>query len=373
MMDRNSLSGTLVSSFCRICTTNNDVDWSIYETLNEDEGTTNLHMMLVKLYPTVFNESQVLCDEALKWPTKICKECKAKVIESYKFYERCTKSARSLRTIASKEQPTTDTLQEEKDDHPAVIKMEFIECEEPIVPKEECDSDDHSSTYKRFYRSSPTEDVFSDTEDSRPAPTSIQSSSSSANKMEQIQSTKQNANLKASFTGTFLSGGENSKLKQSDKSGKYKTTIVYNLEKEMTISAQNMKTNQQTQDENDDPLAQIKMEFVECEELTELKKEYDPDDQISECRGFGSVSPTEDVFKNDEESCSSTANEPQLKPSISFCEDMIESESTAFSPSTVCYESPAERKPSNLRIALYVLHGVHTGSYCGAKYRRCLF
>ncbi|XP_058117035.1 uncharacterized protein LOC131259539 isoform X3 [Anopheles coustani] len=196
MMDRNSLSGTLVSSFCRICTTNNDVDWSIYETLNEDEGTTNLHMMLVKLYPTVFNESQVLCDEALKWPTKICKECKAKVIESYKFYERCTKSARSLRTIASKEQPTTDTLQEEKDDHPAVIKMEFIECEEPIVPKEECDSDDHSSTYKRFYRSSPTEDVFSDTEDSRPAPTSIQSSSSSANKMEQIQSTKQNANLK---------------------------------------------------------------------------------------------------------------------------------------------------------------------------------
>ncbi|XP_058117033.1 uncharacterized protein LOC131259539 isoform X1 [Anopheles coustani] len=242
MMDRNSLSGTLVSSFCRICTTNNDVDWSIYETLNEDEGTTNLHMMLVKLYPTVFNESQVLCDEALKWPTKICKECKAKVIESYKFYERCTKSARSLRTIASKEQPTTDTLQEEKDDHPAVIKMEFIECEEPIVPKEECDSDDHSSTYKRFYRSSPTEDVFSDTEDSRPAPTSIQSSSSSANKMEQIQSTKQNANLKASFTGTFLSGGENSKLKQSDKSGKYKTTIVYNLEKEMTISAQNMKS-----------------------------------------------------------------------------------------------------------------------------------
>ncbi|XP_058117036.1 uncharacterized protein LOC131259539 isoform X4 [Anopheles coustani] len=204
MMDRNSLSGTLVSSFCRICTTNNDVDWSIYETLNEDEGTTNLHMMLVKLYPTVFNESQVLCDEALKWPTKICKECKAKVIESYKFYERCTKSARSLRTIASKEQPTTDTLQEEKDDHPAVIKMEFIECEEPIVPKEECDSDDHSSTYKRFYRSSPTEDVFSDTEDSRPAPTSIQSSSSSANKMEQIQSTKQNANLKVIIADDLL-------------------------------------------------------------------------------------------------------------------------------------------------------------------------
>ncbi|XP_058117054.1 uncharacterized protein LOC131286316 [Anopheles ziemanni] len=190
-MDRNSLSGTLVSSFCRICTTNNDVDWSIYETLNEDEATTNLHMMLVKLYPTVFNESQVLCDEALKWPMKICKECKAKVIESYRFYERCTKSACSLRTIALKEQPTTDTLQEEKD-HPAVIKTEFIECEEPTPFKEECDEDDHGSAYRKCYGSSPTHDVFSDTEDSLPA----SSSSYSANKSQQKQRIKTNGDLR---------------------------------------------------------------------------------------------------------------------------------------------------------------------------------
>ncbi|KFB34741.1 AGAP010979-PA-like protein [Anopheles sinensis] len=152
--------------------------------------------MLVKLYPTVFNESQMLCDEALKWPMKICKECKAKVVESYKFYERCTKSARSLRTIALKEQSTTETLQEEKDDHPAEIKMEFIEFEEPTLQKTEYDSDEHSSAYKRFYGSSLTEDVFSDTEDSRTAPSSIQSDSSSANKMEQRQRTKNDAHSK---------------------------------------------------------------------------------------------------------------------------------------------------------------------------------
>ncbi|KFB34742.1 AGAP010979-PA-like protein [Anopheles sinensis] len=152
--------------------------------------------MLVKLYPTVFNESQVLCDEALKWPMKICKECKAKVVESYKFYERCTKSARSLRTIALKEQSTTDALQEDKDDHSAVIKTEFIEFEEPTVLKEEYESEDHSSAFERFYGSSPTEDVFSDTEDSRSAPTSIQSDSSSANKMEQRQRTKNDAHSK---------------------------------------------------------------------------------------------------------------------------------------------------------------------------------
>ncbi|XP_058117045.1 uncharacterized protein LOC131259547 [Anopheles coustani] len=142
---------------------------------------TMLHTMLAKLFPTVFNESQMLSDKAMNWPSKICQDCKGKVIESYRLYELCTKSVRQLTILTA---------------------------------------------------------------------------------------------------------------------------------------------NQQTQDENDDPLAQIKMEFVECEELTELKKEYDPDDQISECRGFGSVSPTEDVFKNDEESCSSTANEPQLKPSISFCEGL---------------------------------------------------
>ncbi|XP_058117053.1 uncharacterized protein LOC131286315 [Anopheles ziemanni] len=190
-MDRNSLSGTLVSSFCRICTTNNDVDWSIYETLKEDEATTNLHMMLVKLYPTVFNESQVLCDEALKWPMKICKECKAKVIESYSFYELCIKSARSLRTIALNEQSTTDTLQEEKDDHSAVIKTEFIECEETIVPKEEYDSEDHSSAYNGFNESSSRDDVFGDTEDSLPAQTS---SSSSVHKMQQQKCIKNKAN-----------------------------------------------------------------------------------------------------------------------------------------------------------------------------------
>ncbi|KFB35604.1 AGAP010979-PA-like protein [Anopheles sinensis] len=170
-MDRNTLTAVNVSSFCRICTTNNDVNWSIYETLNEDEGTTNLHTMLVKLYPTVFNESQMLCDEALEWPMKICKECKTKVIESYKFYERCTKSARSLRTIALKEQSSTDALQGDKDDHPAVIKTEFIEFEEATVQKEEYESEDHSSAYRKCYESSPTHDVFSDTEDSLPATT----------------------------------------------------------------------------------------------------------------------------------------------------------------------------------------------------------
>ncbi|XP_058117059.1 uncharacterized protein LOC131259560 [Anopheles coustani] len=150
-------------------------------------------MMLVKLYPTVFNESQVLCDEALKWPMKICKECKAKVIESYRFYERCTKSARSLRTIALKEESTTDTVHEEKDDHPAVIKTEFIECEEPILYKVECGSKEHSSAYRKCYGSSPTHDVFSDTEDSLPA----SSSSSSAHKMKPKEYIKTNRDLRA--------------------------------------------------------------------------------------------------------------------------------------------------------------------------------
>ncbi|KFB35603.1 AGAP010979-PA-like protein [Anopheles sinensis] len=192
-MDRNIISAVNISSFCRICTTNNDVEWSIYETLNEDEGATNLHTMLVKLYPTVFNESQMLCDEALKWPMKICKECKTKVIESYRFYERCTKSARSLRTIALKEQSTTETSQEEKDDHPAVIKTEFIEFEEATVLKEEYDSDDYSSACNGFHEGSSKDDVFSDTEDSLPAPTSSRNSSASVDKRQQKQCNKNKA------------------------------------------------------------------------------------------------------------------------------------------------------------------------------------
>ncbi|KFB34740.1 hypothetical protein ZHAS_00000095 [Anopheles sinensis] len=163
---------------------------SIYETFYEDEGATNLHTMLVKLYPTVFNESQMLCDEALEWPMKICKECKTKVVESYRFYERCTKSARSLRTIALKEQSTTDALQEEKDDHPAVIKTEFIEFEEATVLKEEYDSEDHSSAYNKYNGRTLTEDVFSDTADSLTTPTDAQNNSLSANKVQQKQCIK---------------------------------------------------------------------------------------------------------------------------------------------------------------------------------------
>ncbi|XP_058117052.1 uncharacterized protein LOC131259555 [Anopheles coustani] len=217
-MNRNSFSASHVSSFCRICTTNNDVDWSIYETFNEDGGTTNLHMMLVKLYPTVFNESQVLCDEALKWPMKICKECKAKVIESYRFYDRCTKSARSLRTIALNEQSTTDTLQDEKDDLPAVIKTEFIEFEEPTLQKVEYDSDDHSSAYNRYSGNSPTEDVFGDSTYSLATPTDTQNNSLSANKMQQKQCIKSGAN--------FVGGRKKKTVPDSDRA-----KIIFAFEK----------------------------------------------------------------------------------------------------------------------------------------------
>ncbi|KFB34744.1 AGAP010979-PA-like protein [Anopheles sinensis] len=142
-----------VSRFCRICTASNGVDYPIYELSHTNEGTTKLHAILVKLFPTVFNESQVLSDKLMNWPSKICQDCKGKVMESYRLYELCQKSIHQLTILAANQQ-----TQEEKDDPLAQIKMEFVECEEPTAePKEEYDADDPLSKRRGV---SPTEDVL---------------------------------------------------------------------------------------------------------------------------------------------------------------------------------------------------------------------
>ncbi|XP_058170347.1 uncharacterized protein LOC131285506 [Anopheles ziemanni] len=165
-MDRDRFSGSLaiVSWYCRICTTTSGVDCPIYEAPNEDEGTASLHMMLAKLFPTVFNESQVLSDKVMDWPSKICLDCKGKVIESYGLYELCTKSAQQLALLVAKQQTVTHTFQAEVDDHDGDIKMK-LDCEDPLMLKVEYDSDDQSSECRGFESLSSTANVFTDIED----------------------------------------------------------------------------------------------------------------------------------------------------------------------------------------------------------------
>ncbi|KFB34745.1 AGAP010979-PA-like protein [Anopheles sinensis] len=170
-MERDPFSGPLaiVSWYCRICTTTSGVDCPIYEAPNEDEGTASLHMMLAKLFPSVFNESQVLSDKVMDWPSKICQDCKGKVVESYGLYELCTKSAQQLALLAAKQQTAVKQAFQDETDDPGDISMKFLDYEEPMMLKEEYDSDDQSSECIGFESVSCTTDGFTDIEDGQSA------------------------------------------------------------------------------------------------------------------------------------------------------------------------------------------------------------
>ncbi|XP_053668027.1 zinc finger protein 235-like [Anopheles marshallii] len=97
---------TIQLTFCRICAVLNTDEYGIYE-LDYNNGTSNMHMMLEKLVPSVFNAEQVKVDELMGFPRKICRGCKGKVLEAYALYEMSMKSGDLLRKCLSSKKKTT--------------------------------------------------------------------------------------------------------------------------------------------------------------------------------------------------------------------------------------------------------------------------
>ncbi|XP_052890740.1 zinc finger protein 235-like [Anopheles moucheti] len=97
---------TIQLTFCRICAVLSTDEYGIYE-IDYKDGTSNMHMMLEKLVPSVFNAEQVKVDELMGFPRKICGGCKGKVLEAYALYEMSMKSGDLLRKCLSGKKKTT--------------------------------------------------------------------------------------------------------------------------------------------------------------------------------------------------------------------------------------------------------------------------
>uniref|UniRef100_A0A182PU38 Uncharacterized protein n=1 Tax=Anopheles epiroticus TaxID=199890 RepID=A0A182PU38_9DIPT len=87
-------------SCCRICISTRNVEYCIHERVNQ-EASLSLQYMLEKLFPSAFNAVQVRHDGKMRWPSKICQECKRKVLVAYDLYAQCLVSADRLERMLS--------------------------------------------------------------------------------------------------------------------------------------------------------------------------------------------------------------------------------------------------------------------------------
>uniref|UniRef100_A0A4Y0BFC7 Protein krueppel n=1 Tax=Anopheles funestus TaxID=62324 RepID=A0A4Y0BFC7_ANOFN len=97
---------TIQLTYCRICAVLSTDEHGIYENAYKG-GTLSMHTMLEKLVPSVFNAEQVTVDELMGFPKKVCRGCKAKVLEAYTLYEMSIKSGGLLRKSLSSNKNTT--------------------------------------------------------------------------------------------------------------------------------------------------------------------------------------------------------------------------------------------------------------------------
>ncbi|XP_053680542.1 zinc finger protein 37 homolog [Anopheles nili] len=89
----------------------------------------SLHMMLVELFPSVFNEEQIKRDECLKWPNSICVECKRKVLGAYSLYDLCINSEIQLKKYV----PHTEV-----DVGDVLVKSEHADETDPMLVSNTC-------------------------------------------------------------------------------------------------------------------------------------------------------------------------------------------------------------------------------------------
>uniref|UniRef100_A0A182IQK5 Uncharacterized protein n=1 Tax=Anopheles atroparvus TaxID=41427 RepID=A0A182IQK5_ANOAO len=161
---------SLISALCRICVTPTDVDCSIYDTGQQEDGMTSLHMMMQKLFPTIFNDQQVASDQAMNWPCKVCQDCLRSVTGAYGLYELCLKSTDRLKKLLTEEGNAISTdavgMKVEQVYISDLVKTEFAESdavEEQLASKSQESSQKilrshraHLSSKKRTTNSSQT-------------------------------------------------------------------------------------------------------------------------------------------------------------------------------------------------------------------------
>uniref|UniRef100_A0AAG5DJE8 ZAD domain-containing protein n=1 Tax=Anopheles atroparvus TaxID=41427 RepID=A0AAG5DJE8_ANOAO len=243
-----SVRHAFMQKICRICATRRNVECSIYKTPTKSSG--SMHVMLVKLFPKVFNATQVQRDESMNWPTRICQDCKAKVTIAYRLYELCVESAERLEMLSPKEEQCSVPRTLQSLGTPQSVRfvyMDFLKCTEPRVPNDEDYMAGHSAAYRRFYGTVSTNDAGdgdsdkqNETTDNSRMKTECVSSPSKPVLVNNIQNEADLSPNQQFFSDDLPSSSSSSRLLSSNHAEKRKNRMITYAERRKVIACRAM-------------------------------------------------------------------------------------------------------------------------------------